>query len=145
MNTLDESFRADMDSAVPVERRLRAMKIFHDSGVRTTCFISPIFPGITDVTAIINRVKDQCQLVWLENLNLRGSYKSVIMDYIHDKHPALVQLYNEIYYQGSRLYWEKLDHSIRDYTSQNGLEYVRDDDTMQKGFYDPPTVELFLS
>ena len=144
INTLDENFKNDMDMAVSIERRLAAMKKFHDEGIRTTCFISPIFPGITDVTAIINRVKEQCQLVWLENLNLRGSYKSVIMNYIHDKHPALVQLYKEIYYQGSRLYWEELDHSIRDYTSKNGLEYVRDDDSMQKGFYDPPTVVNFF-
>lgn len=133
INTLDESFKNDMDMAVSIERRLAAMKKLHDEGIRTTCFISPIFPGITDVTAIINKVKNQCQLVWLENLNLRGSYKSVIMNYIHVKYPALVQLYKEIYNQGSRLYWEKLDDSIRDYTNQNGLEYVRDDDNIKKG------------
>lgn len=39
------------------------------AGVRTTCFISPIFPGITDLPAIIRRAKEQCNLVWLENLN----------------------------------------------------------------------------
>ena len=36
-----------MDNAVSIERRLAAMKAFHDAGVRTTCFISPIFPGLT--------------------------------------------------------------------------------------------------
>ena len=41
VNTLDEGFRADMDSAVSIERRLAAMKALHDEGVRTTCFISP--------------------------------------------------------------------------------------------------------
>ena len=44
------------------------------SGVRTTCFVSPIFPGLTDGKAIIDRVKGQCNRIWLENLNLRGSY-----------------------------------------------------------------------
>ena len=72
INTLDEDFRTDMDNAVSIERRLAAMKAFHDAGVRTTCFISPIFPGITDLPAIIRRAKDQCNLVWLENLNLRA-------------------------------------------------------------------------
>ena len=51
----------------------------HDAGVRTTCFISPIFPGITDPEEIIRRTMDQCNLVWLENLNLRDAYKGVIM------------------------------------------------------------------
>ncbi len=83
VNTLDEDFRADMDNAVSIERRLAAMKTLHDEGVRTTCFISPIFPGITDVPAIIDRVKDQCNLVWLENLNLRGSYKGVIIGWLY--------------------------------------------------------------
>lgn len=56
-----------MDKAVSIERRLAAMKIFHDVGVRTTCFISPIFPEITNVEVIIDRVKNQCNLIWLEN------------------------------------------------------------------------------
>lgn len=140
INTLDEDFRADMDRAVSIERRIAAMKALHDAGIRTTCFISPIFPGITDVPAIIDRVKGQCQLVWLENLNLRGSYKGIILDYIQDKHPELIALYEEIYTHGSRLYWESLDGIIREYAASNGLEYIRDDDTMQKPFDAPPTI-----
>ena len=89
VNTLDESFREDMDHAVSVERRLAAMKAFYLAGVRTTCFISPIFPGITDSKVIIRRAMSQCNLIWLENLNLRGSYKAVIMDYIKEKYPQL--------------------------------------------------------
>lgn len=45
INTLDEMFREDMDKAVSIQRRLAAMEAFHKAGVRTTCFISPIFPG----------------------------------------------------------------------------------------------------
>lgn len=101
LNTLDEGFRADMDNAVSIERRLTAMKVLHEEGIRTTCFISPIFPALTDVFAIIGRVKDQCQLVWLENLNLRGSYKAVILGYIQHKHSELTGLYEEIYSHGA--------------------------------------------
>ena len=67
INTLDETFKNDMDNAVSIERRLRAMKILHEAGIRTTCFISPIFPGITDVPTIIDATKDFCNLIWLEN------------------------------------------------------------------------------
>ena len=49
INTLDEKFRKEMDRAVSIERRLSAMKQFYEAGIETTCFISPIFPGITDV------------------------------------------------------------------------------------------------
>lgn len=44
VNTLDENFHSDMDNAVSIERRLAAMKAFHDAGVRTTCFILPHLP-----------------------------------------------------------------------------------------------------
>lgn len=140
INTLDEAFKDDMDKAVSIERRIAAMKRLHNAGIRTTCFISPIFPGITDVPAIIDQVKDQCNLVWLENLNLRGSYKAVILDYIRDQYPELLPLYEEIYLHGSRLYWEALDKDIRAYTKENGLEYVRDDDSMKRSFDAPPVV-----
>ena len=144
INTLDEGFRADMDNAVSIERRLAAMKVLHDEGIRTTCFISPIFPGITDCETIIDRVKDICNLVWLENLNLRGSYKPVIMGYIREKHPELVPLYNEIYTYGSRDYWKMLDAELRDYAKRNGLEYLRDDDSMKNTFDAPPVIVNFF-
>lgn len=144
INTLDERFKDDMDNAVSIERRLKAMRQFHEAGIRTTCFISPIFPGITDVTAIIDRVKDQCNLVWLENLNLRGSYKSVIMDYIRDKHSELLPLYEEIYLKNKRAYWEQLDAEVRAYAGENGLEYLRNDDTMKRPFDAPPVIVNFF-
>ena len=144
INTLDESFREDMDRAVSIERRLDAMKRVHDAGIRTTCFISPIFPGITDVPAIIGRVRDRCNLIWLENLNLRGSYKAVILDYIRDRHPELVSLYEEIYERKCRRYWERLDREMREYAETNGLEYVRNDDSMKKPFDAPPMIVNFF-
>ena len=66
INTLDEKFRKEMDRAVSIERRLSAMKQFYEAGIETTCFISPIFPGITDVIEIIERAKGQCNMVWLK-------------------------------------------------------------------------------
>lgn len=140
INTLDEEFKNDMDQAVSIERRLSAMKLLHDAGIRTTCFISPIFPEITDVEAIIDRVKEQCNLVWLENLNLRGSYKTVIMDYIREKHTDLIPLYEEIYAHGSRMYWQALDEKIRQYAKENNLKYLRDDDSIQNAFDEPPVI-----
>lgn len=144
INTLDESFREDMDRAVSIERRLAAMKKFHDAGVRTTCFISPIFPGITDVPAIVDRAKDRCNLVWLENLNLRGTFKPVILDYIREKRPDLVPLYDEIYRKNRRDYWERLDSEMKGYAERNGLEYRTNDDTIRRPFSAPPVIVNFF-
>ncbi len=140
INTLDEGFRADMDNAVSIERRLAAMKKLHDEGVRTTCFISPIFPGITDVPAIIGRVKEQCNLIWLENLNLRGSYKPAIMSYINEKYLSLSPLYEEIYTYGNRENWIALNDELAAYCAENGFLYIRDDDSTKRPFGAPPVV-----
>ena len=74
-----------------------------------TCFVYLVFPGITDFEAIFERVKDQCDLFWLENLNLRGGFKKTIMDYIAGKYPDLVPLYDEIYNKHNRSYFEALE------------------------------------
>ena len=140
VNTLDETFREDMDKAVSIERRLNAMKRFHDAGVRTTCFISPIFPGITDVKAIILKAKDHCNLVWLENLNLRGQFASGILSYINEKHPELNELYDSIYRKKDMTYWKELDSELRAFTTELGLPYVRDDDSIRRPFDAPPLV-----
>ena len=144
INTLDERFKDDMDKAVSIGRRLAAMKAFHDAGVRTTCFISPIFPGITDVPAIIQRAKDDCNLIWLENLNLRGTFKPVILQYIREKRPELEPLYRDIYQKGSRDYWQALDEELRAYCEGLGLPYVTNDDSMTRPFDAPPVVVNFF-
>ena len=140
VNTLDEDFKNDMDNAVSIARRLAAMEAFYRAGIRTTCFVSPIFPGITDVEAIIRRVKGQCHLIWLENLNLRGSFKTVIMAYIQSTRPHLLPLYQEIYNSGNRSYWETLDQQLRTYADEIGLDYVTDDDSVRRPFDAPPVI-----
>ncbi len=140
INTLDEDFKKDMDKGVSIERRLAAMKIFHDAGIRTTCFISPIFPEITDVKAIVERAKSDCNLIWLENLNLRGNFKPVIMEYIKTKYPELLPLYNGIYNKGDNAYWQALDSDLQSFAKEQGLEYKTNDDTFTRPFDSPPVI-----
>lgn len=124
INTLEEAFQADMDNAVSVERRLDAMKQVYDAGIRTVCFISPVFPGITDFEAIFHRVKEQCDLVWLENLNLRGAFKQEILDYIKSKYPQLAPLYHAIYTEGDRSYFRDLEERAKRLAEENDCPFV---------------------
>lgn len=140
INTLDESFQSDMDEAVSIKRRLAAMKKIYEAGIRTVCFVSPIFPEITDIPAIIERVKNQCDFIWLENLNLRGTFKPTIMKYIEEKHADLLPLYKQIYSKGDKTYWKALEAFIENYTTEHGLPYINNylpDGRSEKG---KPTV-----
>jgi radical SAM mobile pair protein B len=144
INTLDEDFRKEMDRGVSIERRLEAMRQFYEAGVQTTCFISPIFPGITDVEEIILRAKDFCNLVWLENLNLRGDYKGRILDWIYQNHPELDGLYRDIYTRKDRTYWGELDVEMRRFCSEEGLPYVRNDDSVRSKHGESPVVANYF-
>ena len=140
INTLDEQFRSEMDNSISIERKIKAMKKFHEAGIRTTCFISPIFPGITDIKKIILKTKEYCNLIWLENLNLRGEYKQTILNYIKEKYPKLYPLYDEIYNKNKRDYWEQLDKEIKEFCQAQNVEYVRNNDSVEHNIDEPPVV-----
>lgn len=124
INTLDEAFKNDVDKAVSIERRLQAMKTVYEAGIRTVCFVSPVFPGITDIKAIFEQVKNQCDLVWLENLNLRGGFKQDIMEYIRQKFPQLYPLYQDIYNKKNRSYFEQLEAQAEQLATENDCPFV---------------------
>lgn len=124
INTLDEKFQADMDKAASISHRLEAMKQVYEAGIRTVCFISPVFPGITDFEKIFERVKDQCDLVWLENLNLRGSFKEEILDYIQKCYSHLIPLYDEIYRKGDRRYFRSLENQAAQIAKKYDCPFV---------------------
>ncbi len=140
INTLDEQFKNDMDKGVSIKRRLAAMKAFYDVGIRTTCFISPIFPEITDVKEIVETAKNHCNLIWLENLNLRGTFKPAVMEYIKSEYPELLPIYTDIYTKGDNAYWRTLDSELQLFAKEQGLEYKTNDDTFTRPFSAPPVM-----
>lgn len=124
INTLDEKFKNDMDTAVSIEGRLEAMKKVYNAGIRTVCFVSPVFPGITDIMAIFERVKNQCDLFWIENLNLRGGFKRDIMNYIQKKYPRLFPLYQSIYNKKDKTYWRNIEAEVMKMAEENNCLYM---------------------
>lgn len=124
VNTLDEVFRADMDKAATISERLEAMQILHSNGIYTATFISPIFPEITNVIDIIERTKEICDVYWLENLNLRGGYKSSILKYIEKSYPQFWYIYDEIYNRKNMDYWIKISEEIEEYAKKSGVDVI---------------------
>ncbi|MGD9901219.1 MAG: radical SAM protein [Spirochaetales bacterium] len=123
INTTDEAFKNDMDKASSIEDRISALKTLHDNGIKTVCFVSPIFPMISDWQNIILKTKDFVDEYWFENLNLRGEYKIAILNYIRKKYPKLISLYNEIYIKNNKDYWQKLAVEINNFCRDNGVNF----------------------
>ena len=123
INTLDENFKNDMDSASSIKERLETLKKLHDNGIKTVLFMSPIFPYITDFKKIINKSKDFIDEYWFENLNLRGDYKKVILDYIKEIYPQHYDKYIDIY-ANNKSYWKDLSVEIENYCKKEHIRYT---------------------
>lgn len=124
INTLNESFRRDMDNASSIGRRIQTMKELHQAGIYTVLFMSPIFPYLTEWKEIINLTQDFANEYWFENLNLRGSYKKEIFEYIRRHYPDLLPEYERIYIQKDNDYWQKLAVVLDEYCTKLGMKYT---------------------
>lgn len=124
INTLDEDFRKDMDNAGTIKERLDALKKLHNNGIYTVLFMSPIFPYITEWKEIIEKSKDFIDEYWFENLNLRGSYKTYILNYIKEKYANYYDKYVDIYIKNNKDYWIDLSNKINDYCNKANINYI---------------------
>ena len=123
INTLNEDFKNDMDKASPISDRINALKTLHENGIYTVLFMSPIFPGLTEWKEIVEKTKDFVDEYWFENLNLRGSYKPVILGYIKNKFPDVYKLYEDIYVKNDHTYWAQLAKEINDFCDKNKINF----------------------
>ena len=114
VNTLDENFRRDMDRASTVQERLETLRTLHENGIYTILFMSPIFIGVTDWKAIIETSRSL-------DLNLRGGYKSVIMQYVQGYYPDSYPLFKRIYVQGDKTPLTEMENEIIAYCHDNDI------------------------
>ena len=71
-----------MDKAAPLKRRLEAMRIAHEAGIHTICFIAPILPQLTSIPTIVAAVRDRADEIWLDKLHLRGQVRAPVLKFI---------------------------------------------------------------
>ena len=71
---------------------------------------------------------------------LRGDYRGRILDWIHEHHSELDNLYRDIYTKKDRTYWSELDTDLRRFCAEKGFLYVRNDDTVRAKHGEPPVV-----
>jgi DNA repair photolyase len=124
MNTLDDFFRRKTEPfAATVSRRIDAMKVLHEAGIRTYLFMSPIFPEITRFVEIIEKTKPFADSFYFENLNLRASYMPRVLNFIAQYAPEYLDIYKKIYKKKETAYWESLSTAIHQYSQKAGLDY----------------------
>ena len=124
LNTLDDTIRKELEPHAPsIERRIAAIKAITAEGINTYIFLSPMFPGITDFKQILGECKGYCKKFYFENLNLRGVYGPLVLQYIRSKYRHLIPLYDEIYKHKRYDYWHALEKEIGAFCAQNKINW----------------------
>ncbi len=68
------------------ERRVRALEMIRDCGIKTYGFISPVLPGLVDVEKVLWEIADLIEYVIVEVINWRLAGKP-FKKYISKRHP----------------------------------------------------------
>jgi DNA repair photolyase len=124
LNTLDDEIRKVLEpGASSIQNRINAIKTLNSVGFDTYIFLSPMLPGISDFKAILEECKTYTRKFYFENLNLRGAYRSRIMNYILEYHPGLLSLYDGIYSLNNMEYWEIMEWAIVNYCTMHHIPF----------------------
>ena len=113
LNTLNDNLRRQIEPcAGSIKSRIEILKKLKGENIPVYLFISPIFPMLTQLEEIIATCKDTVDFIYFENLNLRGRYKKIMLDFISKNFPEYNQLYQDIYTKNKKEYWYLLMEDI---------------------------------
>ncbi len=99
--------------------RINALKELHNAGIKTFVFISPIFPDITDVFAILDAIRGYSDYVMFDTLNLKDfNNRTRILNVITQRYPELKNEYHQIFVEHSSSYYAELRYKINDYVQK---------------------------
>ena len=113
LNTLNDNLRRQIEPcAGSIKSRIEILKKLKGENIPVYLFISPIFPMLTQLEEIIATCKDTVDFIYFENLNLRGRYKKIILNFISKNFPEYNHLYQDIYTKNKKEYWYLLMEDI---------------------------------
>ena len=121
---LGQSMVIEQKATAQWKQACQLASLYAQHGIKTYLFISPIFPYITDIQSICDRVSPHVDMICFENLNLRGSAKQDILNYIAEKYPQYLKEYQNIYTKGDISYWEQLESHIKEMSAGYKVPFV---------------------
>jgi DNA repair photolyase len=102
----DKAWRATEPHTPNPRARLEAVAELTRNGIRTGILVAPLMPGINDApeqVAPILEVAAEAGAAFVSGiaLHLRGDVKGLFFDWLRDKRPDLLPLYEELYRRGA--------------------------------------------
>jgi len=121
ISSTDENFsRLTERHAASPRQRLDAMRTLSKAGIAVYAFISPIFPFLSDWKRVADKVSKYAAYTCFENLNLRGAYKSAVLNLVARHYPQWAESFSEIYRDKKcfSTYWQDVEREIRSYMKE---------------------------
>lgn len=123
LSMIDDKKRGLLETDTPkAKERFTALKKLNQEGIKTTLFISPILPELTEWKEMVKKTKNYVSKYWFENLNFYPSIRDNIYSFLRKIDPKLVQKYKDIYF-GKDDYWDKVENEIKDFCQKQGVNY----------------------
>jgi DNA repair photolyase len=129
VTTMDESlWRAIEPTTAKPHKRLEAMQVLRQHGIRSGVFLSPVLPGLTDdeahLEAVIKGAADHgAQFVFSNVLRLGPGISEYYLPFIEREFPHLKDRYAEMYRRNSApsAYSDKIAARVRNLKEQHGM------------------------
>ena len=118
----DSDIKLFEKNCISYNRRLEALKSLSTNNIENYVFISPIFPFLTDYKQIIKDTYNHVDFIYVENLNLRGLYKTEVLEKIEKSYPDYYKEYLKIYSDKAYafIFWENIKTDIINTSKQLG-------------------------
>jgi len=79
-------------------KRILALKKLKKAGIKTSAFISPILPGLTDFEEIFSQLKGKIDEIFGETFNPRGANYTNLAKVLKSRLPELLEEYKKIFF-----------------------------------------------
>jgi DNA repair photolyase len=103
ITTMDDEIWRLIEPTTPKPwKRIQALRVLHERGIRTGVSLSPILPGLTDdrahlETVVSEAVKAGVDCVWGAPVRLAPGVKDYYFDFIKREYPQLAGRYRALY------------------------------------------------
>jgi len=124
---LDESVRRTFEPGAPdVSRRLAALRVLHDAGIRTWVFIAPVLPLLTreSLESLLSGLAGAADSLLVDELNIKCGNWQPIEAALMKARPEMLARWREILFQPQRReeYYASIGHEIDRLRRQYGIQ-----------------------
>lgn len=107
--------------ASPPKERIKALKILKENGIRTYLFISPIFPGFSDVQSVVEATRSYVDFVIAEALNYKcgiwGNIEHTMKNHYPQKRSNFMRLLK------NERVWDDITDEIKEKCEESALSF----------------------